>query len=436
MENKTQALYKKAKHMIPGGTQLLSKRPEMFAPGKWPAYFTKASGCEVWDLDGRHYYDMTTNGIGACLLGYADPDVTAAVVKRVQNGSMSTLNAPEEVELAERLISIHPWAEQARYARGGGEVASVAVRIARATTGRPVVAICGYHGWTDWYLSVNLAEDDALSGHLLPGLEPLGVPASLKGSAVVFHFNDAAEFDNIVAAYGGKLAAVIMEPARHHDPAPGFLEHIRNVTRRIGAMLIFDEITIGWRLCFGGSHLRFGVTPDMAIFAKALGNGHPIAAVLGTKAAMEGAHRSFISSTNWTESVGFTAALAAIGKMEKTRVWERVAATGAAVAKDWDDLGQKHGLPLKTDGGYPCLANFAFTENAVALKTLYTVLMLEQGFLGNNAIYPTLAHTPDILDKHRIAVDIVFGQMAEHIKNGTVDETIGEACHTGFARLN
>ena len=436
-ENKTQALYKKAKALFPGGTQLVSKRPELYAPGKWPGYFAKASGCEICDLDGNSYYDMTTNGVGANLLGYADPDINAAVIARVTGGSMSSLNAPEEVALAERLIGIHPWAEQARFARCGGEIGAVAARIARATTDRQVIAICGYHGWHDWYLAANLGDDDALRGHLLPGLEPLGVPGSLRDTSVAFRYNSREEFDHVISAYGDKLAAVVMEPARHHDPDPGFLEHIRKETRRVGAMLVFDEITIGWRLCFGGAHLRFNVVPDMAIFAKALGNGHPISAVIGTKAAMEGAHMSFISSTYWTESVGPTAALAAIDKIEKTKVWEHVAEVGLRVREDWRILGEKYGLPISIDDGYPCLAMFAFTENAPALKTLYTVLMLEQGFLGNTAIYPTLAHTPDILDKYRDAIDRVFGRIAKHIKEGDVLEAIdGDICHSGFTRLN
>jgi len=437
MANKTQDLYIKAKTLIPGGTQLLSKRPEMFAPSRWPAYYKKAAGCEIWDMDDQRYYDMSISGIGACLLGYADPDVSAAVIERVKNGSMSTLNPPEEVALAERLISIHPWAEQARFARGGGEIAAVAVRIARATTDRPVVAICGYHGWADWYLAANLGENDALRGHLLSGLEPLGVPSNLRNTTVAFHFNNREDFDKIVSVHGEKLAAVVMEPARHHDPEKGFLEHIRAETRRVGAMLIFDEITIGWRLHFGGSHLKFGVTPDMAIFAKALGNGHPIAAVIGTKAAMEGAHGSFISSTYWTECVGPVAALATIDKIEKTKVWEHAASIGTSVAEDWRLLGAKHGLPISVGDGYPCLAQFNFTENALALKTLYTALMLERGFLCGNVIYPTLAHTPEILDKHRKAIDEVFGRIAAHIKAGDVETALGSpVCQTGFTRLN
>ena len=202
---KGKALYNHAKKRIPGGTQLLSKRPEMFASNQWPAYFERARGCETWDIDGRHYYDMSINGIAACLLGFSDPDVTRAVCDRVKRGSMCSLNPPEEVELADRLCKIHPWAEQVRFGRCGGEMMAVAVRIARATTDRSLVAICGYHGWHDWYLAANLGESDSLRGHLLPGLKPLGVPRELRQTTIPFHFNHCAEFQNIIDRYGKRL---------------------------------------------------------------------------------------------------------------------------------------------------------------------------------------------------------------------------------------
>jgi len=178
---KSQELYRKAKKIIPGGTQLLSKRPEMFLPELWPAYYDKAKGCEVWDLDGKKYIDMSTMGVGSCILGYADDDVNKAVKSAVDRGNMCTLNAPEEVELAELLLKLHPWAEMVRYARTGGESMMIAVRIARAKSGKDTVLFCGYHGWHDWYLSSNLADEKSLDGHLLPGLNPLGVPRALKG---------------------------------------------------------------------------------------------------------------------------------------------------------------------------------------------------------------------------------------------------------------
>ncbi len=435
--SKTQELYTHAKQRIPGGVQLLSKRPEMFAPGKWPGYAIKARGCEVWDADDRHYYDMTTNGIGACLLGYADPDINAAVIARIESGSMSSLNAPEEVQLADRLCALHPWAEQARFARTGGEICAIAVRIARATTGRDLVFLCGYHGWSDWYLAANLGDSRQLDGQLLPGLQPDGVPRPLNGTAFTFDHGDTEAFDRLIARYGDRLACVIMEPMRNVMPAPGFLAHVKEATHKAGGLLIFDEITIGWRLTFGGSHKLLGVEPDMAVFAKALGNGHPIAAVIGTRAAMDGAHTSFISSTYWTEAVGPTAALAAIDKMEKTRVWEHVAAVGTRLQKYWQAAGQRYGLPVHASG-LPCLAHFDFQQYALENKTLYTVLMLEEGFLGNTAIYPTLAHTDEILTAYEAAIDRVFEKMAALNDRGreAVCQAIGgPVCQTGFKRL-
>ena len=435
--SQTQALYQHAKQRIPGGTQLLSKRPEMFAPDVWPAYYREARGCEVWDLDGRHYFDMTHNGVGSCLLGYADPDVTRAVTDRIQRGSMCTLNSPEEVELADALCERHPWAEQARFARCGGEACAVAVRIARATTDRSVVALCGYHGWQDWYLAANLGAEDALRGHLLPGLAPLGVPRELRGTALTFTYGDRAGFEAILAEQGDRLAAVIMEPCRYRDPEPGYLEYLREGAHQHGALLIFDEITIGWRLCHGGSHLRLGVAPDMAVFAKALGNGHPIAAVIGTKQAMDGAQNSFISSTYWTEGVGPTAALATIRKLKAENVTAHVARIGTLMQEAWRAAGKKHGLPVAVGEGYPCLAHFAFDhEQANTLKTAFTTRMLQHGFLAGTAIYPTLAHTESIVARYAEALDDVFAELAAALDRGRVADLLeGPLAHTGFRRL-
>jgi glutamate-1-semialdehyde 2,1-aminomutase len=434
---RTQELYTHAKQRIPGGTQLLSKRPEMFAPDQWPAYFREARGCEVWDLDGRHYYDMCTNGISTCLLGFGAPEVTQAVLRRIRLGSMCTQNPPEEVELADRLTEIHPWADQVRYTRCGGEACAVAARIARATTNRSRVAICGYHGWYDWYLAANLGSDDALMGHLLPGLDALGVPSELRGTALTFPYNDRDAFQAILEAHGDSLAAVVMEPMRYHEPEEGFLEFVRDGAHRHGALLVYDEVTIGWRLCFGGAHLRLGVEPDLAIFAKALGNGHPVGAVIGTRDAMDGAHGSFISSTYWTESVGPTAALATLAAMGRTDVPGHVARVGRMVQAAWRDSAQAHGLPVSVDPGEPALAHFAFNhDDAQALTTLYTQLMLGRGFLARPAISPTMAHTDEIVGLYAAAIEEVFSEMAAVVAAGRIRESLkGPVAHTGFSRL-
>jgi len=430
-------LYEKAKKIIPGGAQLLSKRPEMQAPGLWPAYFRQARGCEIWDFDGRRFYDMSGSGIGSCLLGYRDPDVTEAVKRRLNLGSMSQLNPPEDVALAELLLDIHPWAEQVRYARSGGEAMAVAVRIARATTDRSVVAICGYSGWHDWYLAANLGTDDALRGHLLPGLQPLGVPRELRGTALTFRYDREEELREIVDRHGRDLAAVIMEPCRYHDPKRGFLEDIVDRAHHAGALVIFDEITIGWRLICGGAHLKFGITPDIAVFAKALGNGHPMAAVIGRAAAMEGAHLSFISSTYWTESIGPAAALAAVQKMRRVNVPAHVEKIGRRAMDIWRKYGLKYNLPLVVDDGYPCLAHFRFNhEEGNELRTYYTQLMLERGFLAGTQFYPSLAHNEDVLTKFEREADGVFSEITDALRKGDLNKRMkGPPAHTGFTRL-
>lgn len=431
-----QDLYRHAKTRIPAGGHLLSKRPEMLAPEQWPPYFYEARGCEVWDLDRNHYYDFSHNGVGATILGVNHPDVSRAVQRRLFLGNISSLNPAEEVALADKLCQIHPWAEQARFARTGGEVAAVAVRIARATTKRSGIAICGYHGWHDWYLAANLGADDSLRGHLLPGLDPTGVPGELRGTAHTWHYEKPEELAAIIAEHGDELAAVVMEPCRSHEPDPAFLEQVRDLTHGAGALLIFDEITIGLRRCLGGSHIRLGVNPDMAMFGKSLGNGHPIAAVIGTQAAMAGAEDSFISSSYWTEATGFSAALATLEALERYHVPEHVDRIGKMIASRLHETAERHGLKLE-NSGFPCTLHLRFDyEQAQAIRTLYTQLMLGEGFLAGGLIYVTLAHTEPLVARFGEALDRVFPQLVEAIAAGDVEARLkGPVAHSGFQRL-
>ncbi|HQW29222.1 MAG TPA: aminotransferase class III-fold pyridoxal phosphate-dependent enzyme, partial [Verrucomicrobiales bacterium] len=350
--------------------------------------------------------------------------------------SMATLQTYDEVELAKLLLEIHPWAENARFTRAGGESMAVAVRIARARTGRDKIALCGYHGWHDWYLAANLPATSELNAHLLPGLDPAGVPSGLSGSTLTFHYNNLEELDALIAGHGSELAAIVMEPTRQTDPAPGFLEGVRERCDRIGARLIFDEISIGWRLCLGGAHLKFGVSPDIAVFAKALGNGFPIGAIIGTRDTMQGAQSSFISSTFWTEGVGPAAALACVRKMMRLDVPGHLAKIGALVIAGWQALGAKHGIPVKTPGR-PELAILSFDHpEAAALTTLMTAKMLERGYLAAGGFNAMLTHEPRHVDGYLVALDEVFAELAEAIRDGDIVPRIGGPVkHTGFARL-
>jgi len=435
--NRTQELYQRGKVLIPGGTQLLSKRPEMYAPELWPAYFQSAKGISLTDLDGRNFQDFSTMGIGACLLGYGCDAVDEAVIGRIRKGSTTTLNAPEEVELAEKLVSLHPWAQQARFTRAGGEAMAVAVRIARAITGRSVVAVCGYHGWTDWYLSANLTGADALGGHLMPGLEPAGVPVELTGTTFTFRYNQIAELEAIVAQHGAKLAAIVMEPMRHDLPKDGFLENVRAIADRNGTVLIHDEITNGFRANFGGSHLRLGVNPDIAVFAKALGNGYPIGAVIGRAEVMEGAQRAFVSSTSWTEGIGSTAGLATLMEFERQQPWPQIEAVAAKVMQGWRDLAQRHGLPFTVHGGGNlCALHFGPGEDANATRTLFTQEMLELGYLAGAGFYPCAAHTLAATEDYLTAVDQVFANIASALASeGVRSKLKHREADQGFRRL-
>lgn len=430
-----QLLWRRAKRVIPGGNMLLSKRAEMFLPDQWPAYFSRAKGCRVWDLDGRELVDMSIMGIGTNLLGYGHPEVDAAVAATVAAGNMSTLNCPEEVYLAERLVELHPWAQMARFARSGGEANAIAIRIARAATGRVTVAICGYHGWHDWYLATNLQNDSGLEEHLLPGLEANGVPRALAGTVQPFSFNHLDQLEAIAARH--ELAAVKMEVQRSQPPEPGFLEGVRELCSREGIVLIFDECTSGFRETFGGLHKKYGVEPDMAMFGKALGNGYAITATIGRRSVMEAAQSTFISSTFWTERIGPTAALKTLEVMERERSWERVTATGLELRQQWQTLADRHGLAI-THNGLPALTGFAFqSSKALEYKTLITQEMLKKGYLAATSCYASLAHTPDVIEPYLAALDSVFSLIAECEAGRPVEGLLeGPVCHSGFRRLN
>jgi glutamate-1-semialdehyde 2,1-aminomutase len=430
-----QALWQRAKYLIPGGNMLLSKRAEMFLPEQWPAYFSRSKGCRVWDLDGRELIDMSIMGIGTNLLGYGHPEVDAAVTATVAAGNMSSLNCPEEVWLAERLVGLHPWAEMARFARSGGEANAIAIRIARAATGRDTVAICGYHGWHDWYLATNLQNESGLEEHLLPGLAPNGVPSALAGTVQPFSFNRLDQLEAIASNHN--LAAVKMEVQRTQPPEPGFLEGVRELCSRRGIVLIFDECTSGFRETFGGLHKKYGVEPDMAMFGKALGNGYAMTATIGRRAVMEAAQTSFISSTFWTERIGPTAALKTLEVMERERSWERVTAIGLELRRQWQTLADRHGIII-SHNGLPGLTGFAIqSENALKYKTLITQEMLKRGYLAGTSCYTSLAHTPEVVDPYLDHLDAVFALIASCEAGHSIDELLeGPVCHNGFRRLN
>lgn len=432
---KGQKLWKHAKQIIPGGNMLLSKRAEMFLPDQWPAYFSKAKGCHVWDLDGNQYTDMSIMGIGTNILGYGHAEVDEAVRAVVDAGNMSTLNCPEEVWLVDKLLALHPWADMARLARSGGEANAIAIRIARAASGRDKVAVCGYHGWHDWYLSANLGDDENLAGHLLPGLEPCGVPKNLRGTVFPFNYNCFDELEALVKTQD--IGVIKMEVVRNQGPENHFLERVRQLATDRNIVLIFDECTSGFRQTFGGLHKMYGVEPDMAMFGKALGNGYAITATIGRREIMEAAQSTFISSTFWTERIGPAAALKTLEVMEREQAWTTITEAGLRIRQGWQSLADKHDLKI-THWGLPALTGFSFVSpSALAYKTLITQEMLAKGYLAGNSVYTCVDHTPAVIDQFLAELDPVFGLIKQCEEGRDITQLLkGPICHAGFKRLN
>jgi glutamate-1-semialdehyde 2,1-aminomutase len=431
-----QKLWKRAKSVIPGGNMLLSKRPEMFLPTKWPTYFSKAKGCMVWDLEGNEFIDMSIMGIGTNILGYGNDAVDAAVLDTVKKGNMSTLNCPEEVYLAEKLVELHPWADMVRLCRSGGEANSIAIRIARASSRKDNVAICGYHGWHDWYLSVNIADDKGLDGHLLPGLESNGVPRNLKGTVFPFKYNDIDELTKLIEI--NDIGIIKMEVSRNTGPKDNFLQKVRALASKKNIILIFDECTSGFRQSLGGLHKIYNVEPDMAMFGKALGNGYAITAVIGKREIMEAAQSTFISSTFWTERVGPTAALKTLEEMERVKSWDTITNIGLMIRDRLQKLANLHELKID-QWGLPALSGYTFdSANALEYKTYITQEMLKNKFLVGNSIYVCTEHKQEYIDRYFDILEKLFNDIKHFEENekNIEDYLDGPVCQSGFKRLN
>ena len=430
-----QKLWARAKTLIPGGSMLFSKSADAILPGIWPSYYSSASGIAVVDLDGNVYKDFSNMSVGACSLGYGNEQIDTAVKQAVDDGVMSTLNSPQEVELAGRLVEMHPWSDMVRFARTGGEANAIAIRVARAHTGRDKIAVCGYHGWHDWYLSANLNSEDNLKSHLMEGVAPKGVPEVLKDTVFPFIYNDLDGLSRILS--NGDVAAVKMEVSRTIPPEPGFLQGVRELCDKNGAILIFDECTSGFREFFGGLHLKHGVNPDIAMFGKALGNGYAISAVIGSKKVMRAAESTFISSTFWTERIGPVAALASLDEMKVKKSWEKIPTLGAEIKIFWetlfDDLEMKHRI-----AGLDAIPEFVIeSEHWTEIKTFITQEMLSRGFLASSAIYFSTEHDEQSISDYKEAFSEVIRETRELIEVGNLRSKLrGSPQQIGFRRFN
>jgi glutamate-1-semialdehyde aminotransferase len=424
MDNKGIKMWQRAIKALPGGNGLLSKRPDRYAPDIWPTYYSKSSGVEIIDLDGNSFIDMAQMGIGSAILGYSNPELTSAVSEAIKDGVNCTLNSPEEVLLAEKLIELNPFAGSVRFARSGGEAMAIAIRIARAHSGKDKVLFSGYHGWCDWYLATNLGNKDGLDEHLIPGLNTTGVPSGLANTAVPFSYNDIDNFEQTVKE-NLDAGVICIEGARYDFPKKDFLDSIKYIAKKYNMVIVSDEITSGWRMTDGGVYKLNDFNPDIVVYAKAMGGGYAISAVVGSEKVMHSAQDTFMSSTMWTERVGFTAALATINILTRDKVWEHLIKVGNQIGDGWLMLAKKHNIDLTITDFKPLITmKLNYGNRNQALMTLFIQEMLFRGYLAATSVYVSYAHTEMIVEKYLIAVDECFEIMSVAIENNNENKLL------------
>jgi len=424
-------LWKKAKKIIPGGNGLLSKRPERYSPNHWPTYYKSSKGVFIKDLNGKKYLDMAQMGMGTCVAGYANNYIDNIVKKNISKGVNSTLNSFEEFDLARKILKFDRFADQVKFARGGGEAMALAIRVARAETNKEKILFSGYHGWHDWYLAANILDKDNLNQHLLKGLDPLGLPKNLKNSSVGFEYNNVDELKNISKR---NVAAIVIESCRYSYPQKNFIENINRICKEKKICLIVDEITSGWRIKPGGIYNKLGIKPDIVVYGKALGNGYAISAVVGKKKYLLNAERSFMSSTAWTERVGFSAANGLIDFFVKNKIHNHIDRLGRKVLFGWKNIAKKYDLKLTTSK-IPHLCTFFLKyENNEALYTYFTNEMLKKNILASNSMYLSYGHKEKHIKEYLVACDHIFKKMKEKILNKDKFKNL-KPRFQGFSRL-
>ena len=439
MSKKGKNLYIKAKKIIPGGNQLLSKRPEMFLPNLWPSYYKRSKDIKIWDLNNRCYEDFSIMSIGQCSLGYSNKEVNKAVTRAIKFGSTSTLNSEEEVELANKLVQIHKGMEMVRFGKTGGEACAIAVRIARAFTGRSKIIASGYFGWHDWYLAANLKNKKSLDNLLLPGLDTAGVPKELRGTTMALKYGDIKNLKKLFYKHGKSIAGIIVEVQRSREPNLEFLKLARKLCNKYKSVLIFDEVSSGFRINLGALYLNYNLKPDIVTLGKALGNGFPISAVMGKKNVMESAQGTFISSSYWTERTGFVAGLETLRQFKKKNVGGYLRNIGSYFDKNFKSLSNDLKLNFKNNGliSVPIISfNSGNKSIDLQIKTFLTQEMLKRGYIFSNAIYLSYKHNKKNIDRF---FDNLYEVLRKNHKNFSPKffkkKLNGPVCHSGFKRL-
>lgn len=406
------SLYERALRTIPLASQTFSKSAMQHVRGASPLFLSHAQGAYCWDVDDNRYIDYIL-GLMPVILGHGDPDVNAAIRKQLERGISFSMPTALETELAERLVKHIPCAEMVRFAKNGSDATSAAMRLARAYTGRDKVLACGYHGWHDWYIGSTTRD--------------LGVPSAVKALTQSVPYNDADAVEKIFSAAPNDFAALILEPTAVYEPAPGYLERLRTITEKYGVVLVFDEIVTGFRISLGGAQKYYGVTPDLACFGKAMGNGMPISAILGKREIMSLMTEIFFSGTFGGEALSLAAAISTIDKLEATDGPAKITAQGRNLKQGLSQLFTKHGLDeqLSIIGGdwWPVLK----TIEPVSLKpNLFTSLLRQelaaQGILMMASFNLSLAHCDPLVESETLSAwDQALAAVAMAIRSPNPD---------------
>jgi glutamate-1-semialdehyde 2,1-aminomutase len=406
---KSREMLARAQRTIPLGSQTFSKSHIQY-PECAPLFLERGSGSHVWDVDGNEYIDFVS-ALAPVILGYDDTDVISAVTEQLHKGVSFSLPTPLEAELAEMLVDIIPCAEMVRFGKNGTDATSAAIRLARAYTKRDRVAVCGYHGWQDWYIG-------STARHL-------GVPDAVRELTSTFQYNNLESLRNALAAHPGEFAAVIMEPLSVDPPEPGFLEGVRDLAHEHGALFVLDEIITGFRVDLGGAQTLTGVTPDLASFGKSMANGFPMAAIVGKAEYMRLMEDIFYSGTFGGEALSLAASIATIQKMQREPVHQRLNSAGERIMAKNRELISRHGLEeYVMVKGHPTWNLLIFKDGPKATlwetKSLYLEELLAQGILFIGSHNMSYAHSDSDLEKLAQAQDAAFGLLRQALDHGNV----------------
>lgn len=415
MFDRSNVLREEARKLIPLGAQTFTRSYTQFPFNHSPLFIKQGKGSHIWDVDNNEYVDLLS-GLLSVILGYCDDDVNAAIKKQLDCGITFSLSSELELELAKLLINLIPSAEMVRYGKNGSDCTSAAIRLARHLKKRDRIAVCGYHGWHDWYAGVTSLNS--------------GIPKAVKELTHSFEYNNIDSLLKLFTEYPDEFAAVIMEPMNLEEPKDQFLQKVQDLTSKNGALLIFDEVITGFRFALGGAQSLFGVTPDLSVFGKAMANGMPLSVLVGQEEYMKHLEEIFYSSTFAPETLSLAAAIATINKLKEKDVISKIWNYGADLKQRVEKIIKEHGLTevIALKGIVPWIVvTFQDQPNASRslLRTFFQKEMISKGIFILTSHNINYAH--DEKDMHLIesAYEATLSKLAELLKQNKLQEAVG-----------